>query len=184
MFTRSPHMPNDLQNVGKILESLQTVNATTSDKPSGHGSSTTKNPPLVHIWQKSDTDPCPEDVKCSRCRETAKFILQSGRFAMFDYSLNLWYCSRCATLVAGHQSAKPSAQEINDAFDIVPPKRLPDPRIPRLDRCPVVGVYAMTNSLVKIACSRDLARLDSQNMQMRSNAGHRCKSTGIVAARC
>jgi hypothetical protein len=99
MFIRTPHMPNDLQNVGPTPESPQTVNVIASDKPSGYDSFTAEKPPSTDICPKSDTYPRPEDAKCSRCRETAKSILQSGRFTMFKYGLNLWYCSRCAALV-------------------------------------------------------------------------------------
>jgi hypothetical protein len=109
-------------------------------------------------------------------------VKQPNRFCNLDASPCSTTVSTCGIAhdvllsLAGHQSANPSAQEINDAFDVVPPTKLLGPRIPRSNRCPGVGVYAMTSSLGKTTWSRDLARLDSQNTQIRSNAGHRCKS--------
>jgi hypothetical protein len=92
-------MLNDLQKIDKTLESLQAVNVIASDKPSGYDASAARNPSPIDICPGSHINARSEDAKCSRCRETARLILRSGRFDMLNYGLNLWYCSRGAALV-------------------------------------------------------------------------------------
>lgn len=114
-------------------------------------------------------------------------VKQPNRFCNLDASPCSTMGSTCGIAhgvllsLAGHQSAHLSPQKLNDAFDIIPPSKLPGPRILRLNRSSGVGVYAMTSSLGKITWSRDLARLHGQDMQMQSTDGHRHKSIGIVA---
>lgn len=41
----------------------------------------------------------PEFARCSRCQRTPSVDVRTGKSNMVQYGLNLWYCSRCATLV-------------------------------------------------------------------------------------
>lgn len=40
-----------------------------------------------------------ETARCSRCQRTPSIDIRTGKNNMVQYGLNLWYCSRCATLV-------------------------------------------------------------------------------------
>lgn len=92
-------------------------------------------------------------------------VKQSKRFRNLDASPCSATVSNCGIAhgvllsLAGHQSAHPSLQKLNDAFNIIPPTELPGQRIPYLNRLPGVEVHAMTSSLGKIIWSRDLVRL-------------------------
>ena len=38
-------------------------------------------------------------ARCSRCQRTPSINVQTGKSNMVSYGLNLWYCSRCASMV-------------------------------------------------------------------------------------
>lgn len=41
----------------------------------------------------------PEIARCSRCQRTPSTDVRTGKTNMVQYGLNLWYCSRCASMV-------------------------------------------------------------------------------------
>ncbi|KAM0721963.1 hypothetical protein Q7P37_002889 [Cladosporium fusiforme] len=41
----------------------------------------------------------PEVARCSRCQRTPSTDVRTGQSNMVQYGLNLWYCSRCASMV-------------------------------------------------------------------------------------
>jgi len=40
-----------------------------------------------------------ELARCSRCHTTSSIDVKTGKSNMVQYGLNLWYCSRCASMV-------------------------------------------------------------------------------------
>lgn len=45
------------------------------------------------------TSSLPELARCSRCQRTPSVDIKTGHSNMIAYGLNLWYCSRCASIV-------------------------------------------------------------------------------------
>ena len=71
--------PHPVQNV---------LHVTSDDSITSDSSSSTYSP-------KSSLDL----ARCSRCQRTPSFDARTGKSNMVQYGLNLWYCSRCASLV-------------------------------------------------------------------------------------
>ncbi|KAL1588436.1 hypothetical protein WHR41_02762 [Cladosporium halotolerans] len=46
-----------------------------------------------------DAYSAPEIARCSRCQRTPSHDTKTGKSNMVQYGLNLWYCSRCASMV-------------------------------------------------------------------------------------
>lgn len=44
----------------------------------------------------------PETARCSRCQRTPSIDIKTGKSNMISYGLNLYYCSRCASMVGLH----------------------------------------------------------------------------------
>lgn len=42
---------------------------------------------------------CLDVARCSRCQRTPSVDIKTGKSNMVAYGLNLWYCSRCASIV-------------------------------------------------------------------------------------
>jgi hypothetical protein len=82
-------------------------------------------------------------------------VKQPKRFYNLDASPCSTTVSTCGIAhgvllsLAGHQSARLSPQEPDDAFDIILPTKLLGPRMIRLNQSSGVGVHAMTSSFGK-----------------------------------
>lgn len=73
----------------------QNVLHVTSDDstPSSASSSSSSSSSSSESWSS------PETARCSRCQRTPSIDIRTGKSNMVQYGLNLYYCSRCASMV-------------------------------------------------------------------------------------
>lgn len=100
----TPPLEHELSKTTTSLMSMQTSAA--------HGSPRPKPYPMQNVLHVTSDDSTssggsscssfgstPEIARCSRCQRTPSVDVRTGKSNMIQYGLNLWYCSRCATLV-------------------------------------------------------------------------------------
>lgn len=71
----------------------QNVLHVTSDDSTSDFTSSSSSSPSSESWSP------PETARCSRCQRTSSIDIRTGKTNMVQYGLNLYYCSRCASMV-------------------------------------------------------------------------------------
>lgn len=76
---------------------VQNVLHVTSDDSNASSSSSDND--VVSSYDSLRSNSCLDTARCSRCQRTASLDPNTGNSNMLQYGLNLWYCTRCASIV-------------------------------------------------------------------------------------
>lgn len=78
-----------------IIPQQNLLQVTSDDSITSNNSSSSGNSSRSSL----DAFSAPEIARCSRCQRTPSTDIRTGQSNMVQYGLNLWYCSRCASMV-------------------------------------------------------------------------------------